>query len=62
MLVLGIDPGTINMGYGVINVRGSNVSYIISGVLRLKSKDFYENYKTFNSQTFTFYADLKNLS
>ena len=42
-IILGIDPGTIVMGYGLISVNKSNVSLIEMGVLHLsKHKDHAE--------------------
>ena len=42
-IILGIDPGTLVMGYGVISVNKSNVSLIEMGVLQLsKHKDHAE--------------------
>jgi len=42
-IILGIDPGTIVMGYGVISINKSNVSLIEMGVLQLsKHKDHSE--------------------
>lgn len=34
MLILGIDPGTIVTGYGVIDVRGSSLKIITAGTVR----------------------------
>ncbi|WP_187261647.1 crossover junction endodeoxyribonuclease RuvC [Pontibacter beigongshangensis] len=36
-LILGIDPGTQEMGYGLIEVKGSKVLVIQYGVIHLKS-------------------------
>ena len=42
-IILGIDPGTIIMGYGLIAVRGKCASIIDMGVLKLgHKKDAYE--------------------
>lgn len=42
-IILGIDPGTIVMGYGLITVQGSNVSLLELGVLKPGSmKDSYK--------------------
>ena len=42
-IILGIDPGTIVMGYGLISVTGNTVALIEMGVLKLSSKqDAYE--------------------
>lgn len=42
-IILGIDPGTLVMGYGLISVNKSNVSLVEMGVLQLsKHKDHAE--------------------
>ena len=42
-IILGIDPGTIIMGFGLILVQGKNISLVDMGVLRLSVKlDAYE--------------------
>ncbi|HNR17523.1 MAG TPA: crossover junction endodeoxyribonuclease RuvC [Chitinophagaceae bacterium] len=42
-IILGIDPGTIVMGYGLITVNGSEVSLLELGVLKPgKVKDSYK--------------------
>ncbi len=42
-IILGIDPGTLVMGYGLISVNKSNISLIEMGVLQLsKHKDHSE--------------------
>ncbi len=41
-IILGIDPGTSVMGYGVLGIRGKNPSLIVMGVLKLsKMEDHY---------------------
>ena len=39
MRVLGIDPGLRNMGWGVIDVAGSNISHVANGVCQSKGDD-----------------------
>ncbi len=39
MRVLGIDPGLVNMGWGVILVNGSRLSHIANGVCKSGSGD-----------------------
>lgn len=42
MRIIGIDPGTICCGYGIIEIRGqgsSELLYITSGDIRMKKKD-----------------------
>lgn len=34
-IILGIDPGTVVMGYGIIHVKGSNMRMINYGILKL---------------------------
>lgn len=38
MIILGIDPGTIYTGYGIIELNNNKNRYIHSGVLSLRSK------------------------
>ena len=38
MRVLGIDPGTLNMGYGVVDEEGSGITMVDCGVLSLSSR------------------------
>jgi crossover junction endodeoxyribonuclease RuvC len=38
MRVLGIDPGTLNMGYGVVDEDGGEMAMVACGVLSLPSK------------------------
>ncbi|MBN1164907.1 MAG: crossover junction endodeoxyribonuclease RuvC [Candidatus Krumholzibacteriota bacterium] len=37
-LTVGIDPGNHITGYGVLEHEGSDISYVASGVIRIKSK------------------------
>ena len=42
-IILGIDPGTLLMGFGIIKVAGNNVTLIEMDVLKLSAKkDAYE--------------------
>jgi Holliday junction resolvasome, endonuclease subunit len=42
-IILGIDPGTVVMGYGLVGVTGSQLQLIEMDVLKLGSiKDIYE--------------------
>lgn len=38
-IILGIDPGSINTGYGIIRKLGSKLEYITSGVISVKGSD-----------------------
>lgn len=38
MRVLGIDPGTLNMGYGIVEERGGNISMAGCGVISVPPK------------------------
>ena len=42
MRIIGIDPGSIKTGYGVIDSNGSKTSYVASGVIDAK-KDSFNN-------------------
>ncbi len=39
MRILGIDPGTLRTGFGIIDVLGNRLHYVTSGIIRLKEKD-----------------------
>jgi len=39
MIIMGIDPGTINAGYGVIRAEGSRLEAVAYGVVRGGSRD-----------------------
>lgn len=42
-IILGIDPGTVVMGYGIIAVTGQSIRLLDMGVLKMKSsEDGYE--------------------
>lgn len=42
-IILGIDPGTLVLGFGLITVQGNTVSLLDMGVVKLSSKkDVYE--------------------
>ncbi|MEQ1553315.1 MAG: crossover junction endodeoxyribonuclease RuvC [Ferruginibacter sp.] len=50
-IILGIDPGTIIMGYGVILVKNNVVSLLDMGVLKLLAKqDAYERLQTIHQK------------
>lgn len=38
MRVLGVDPGTVALGWGIVDVRGSSLSRVASGVLRCRGE------------------------
>lgn len=44
-LVLGIDPGSLKTGFGVINAVGGRHSYVASGVIRLPQASLPERLK-----------------
>jgi crossover junction endodeoxyribonuclease RuvC len=50
-IILGIDPGTIIMGYGIIAVKNKTVSLVDMGVLKLSSKqDAYERLQSIHQK------------
>jgi crossover junction endodeoxyribonuclease RuvC len=57
-IILGIDPGTILMGYGVIEVSSKGVTLIMMDVLKLSSKkDAYERLQTIHEKVCTLVKD-----
>tara|TARA_B100000029_G_scaffold222384_1_gene220181 strand:+ start:2276 stop:2794 length:519 start_codon:yes stop_codon:yes gene_type:complete len=51
--ILGIDPGSINTGYGIIESRGNHNKHIKNGVIRIKAKTLAEKLKIINSEITT---------
>ncbi|MEO6289596.1 MAG: crossover junction endodeoxyribonuclease RuvC [Ginsengibacter sp.] len=50
-IILGIDPGSVIMGFGVIKVTGTGVSLIVMDVLRLSAnKNAYERLQIIHSK------------
>ncbi len=50
-IILGIDPGSINTGYGVLSVKGSEIRVIDHGVLKVDSKkDIFFRIKIINAK------------
>jgi len=41
-IILGIDPGTVIMGYGIISVKGREIKLVRMDVLKLGRKDMFE--------------------
>ena len=41
-IILGIDPGTTIMGYGIIHIKGSDMHLIQMGVLHLSKLNSHE--------------------
>jgi len=40
--ILGIDPGSVRTGYGLVDIEGSKLCYVDSGVIRLPKKSLPE--------------------
>ena len=39
MNILGIDPGTRNMGYAIVSLEGSKLTLIEAGLIKMKAED-----------------------
>lgn len=39
MIVLGIDPGTRRIGYGLIQKEGASLTFVAAGILNIKSSE-----------------------
>ena len=48
-VILGIDPGSIKTGFGVIDVRGGKAHYIASGIIKLPSVALPEKLRIINA-------------
>ncbi len=50
-IILGIDPGTLVMGYGIIAVNGNNVQLLEMSILKMNArKDNYERLKMIHAK------------
>jgi crossover junction endodeoxyribonuclease RuvC len=50
-IILGIDPGTVIMGYGLIKIKGNSIELIEMDVLKLSTRhDVYERLGTIHSK------------
>ena len=59
-IILGIDPGTIVMGYGIIKVKDKTVSLVDMGVLKLSARqDAYERLEKIHSKVTTIIQEHK---
>jgi len=50
MRVLGIDPGLVNMGWGVISVDGSRLSHVANGICKSGKGDLSERLVALHDQ------------
>ena len=50
MRVLGIDPGLVNMGWGVILVNGSRLSHVANGVCKSGKGDLADRLLALHDQ------------
>jgi crossover junction endodeoxyribonuclease RuvC len=53
-IILGIDPGTVVMGYAVVEINGNNINVLAMDVLKLNTvKDIYERLEMIHSKVIT---------
>ena len=48
--ILGIDPGSIKTGYGIIESKGNHTKHIENGVIKVKGETLAEKLKIINVQ------------
>ena len=51
--ILGIDPGSIKTGYGIIESKGNHTKHIENGVIKVKGETLAEKLKTINAEIIT---------
>ena len=51
--ILGIDPGSIHTGYGIIESKGNHNKHIINGIIKVKGETLAEKLKIINSEITT---------
>jgi crossover junction endodeoxyribonuclease RuvC len=62
-IILGIDPGTVVMGYGLIEVTGNNIRLIDMNVLKLSAKqDAYEKLENIHTKVLALITEYKPAS
>jgi crossover junction endodeoxyribonuclease RuvC len=47
MIILGIDPGTQNLGYGIIEKNGSRLKVLEAGVIKFPDRELQNAIRTF---------------
>lgn len=50
MIILGIDPGTRRVGYGLVQKKREGLRFLDAGILKIKSKDDFGALQEINSQ------------
>lgn len=40
--ILGLDPGSLRTGYAIVETKGSDVTYVVSGAIRTQGESFAE--------------------
>lgn len=59
-IILGIDPGTVVMGYAIIEVKGSDITVLAMDVLKLGGiKDIYERLEMIHTKVQSLIAAFK---
>ena len=59
-IILGIDPGTVVMGYAIIEVKGSDITVLAMDVLKLGGiKDIYERLEMIHTKVQSLIATFK---
>lgn len=48
--ILGIDPGSINTGYGIVDSEGNHAKHIASGVIKVEGETLAEKLKVIQQQ------------
>ena len=48
--ILGIDPGSIKTGYGIIESKGNHTKHIENGVIKVKGETLAEKLKIIHIQ------------
>lgn len=55
MIIMGIDPGLVNTGYGIISIQRNNPSIIDFGIIQPNSKE------VISKRLFTIFSDVSEL-
>ncbi len=55
MIIIGIDPGLVNTGYGIISIQRNNPSIIDFGIIKPNSRE------VISKRLFTIFSDVSEL-
>jgi len=59
--ILGLDPGSIRTGYAVVETKGPNVAYVVSGAIRTQGETFAERLQEIENHAATIHQAIATI-